>query len=250
MDFTQLTDATCRAELLGPDEHFTRAARVRSNVADLTHPSVSATRASLRTFTTLSHGCDGGVTGLALRDSRDAGKPAESRGSAPANTGKTSGVQAAGRGFGVRESTHRTHLDLHEVTEGRWASGELVRGRERGARQYLRRDSGEFARVHHHQDGCVARGVLLGALGGVALWAVTIALGFALFGLLGCSAASQLEGELGDLTQSLAADNADESVLSALGGGQSCTSTEQCARGSYCAVTSRRGHMQCRVVAR
>lgn len=153
-------------------------------------------------------------------------------------------------GVGSHRRREVDALDLHEVTEGRWASGELVRGRERGARQYLRRDSGEFARVHHHEDGSVARGVLLGALGGVALWAVTIALGFALFGLLGCSAASQLEGELGDLTQSLAADNADESVLSSLGGGQSCTSTEQCARGSYCAVTSRRGHMQCRVVAR
>lgn len=110
-----------------------------------------------------------------------------------------------------------TPIDLHEVREGRWASGELVRGRERGARQYLRRDSGEFAREHHHQDGFAARGVLLGALAGVALWAVTIALGFALFGLLGC-AAPRLEGELADLGQSLAADNADEGLLALIGG--------------------------------
>lgn len=71
--------------------------------------------------------------------------------------------------------------------------------------------------------------------------AVLLAVGALLVALCSSCAAPRQPG---------APSEPSRTVLSALGGGQSCTSTEQCPRSEYCAVTARRGHMECREVAR
>jgi hypothetical protein len=113
--------------------------------------------------------------------------------------------------WSLREEQLST-LDLHEVTEGRWASGDLVRGRERGARQYLRRDSGGFARIHHHRPhrGLAAAVATVGCL---------LFMGWAL-SLLGCAAyrsSVSLEGELDDLGSVLLEEGVREDLLATVG---------------------------------
>lgn len=131
MDFTDFGVATSRAELLGPEEDFTRTAQATRNVADLTHPSVSATCASLRTYTASEYRPDGSVKRLTVWASRDGRNRAELLGSAAGDTQRSGSVQTARPVLRGEESTHPTHSS--------------------------------FARVHHHREGLIPAAVVTGA---------------------------------------------------------------------------------------